>query len=340
MLSIATRRNRRTNSWYTIVGVRDPLGVESMVPIPFDATETELFRLLARQGFPRPPCAADRASFLKQLSQPNDSTISQVVSAPGWISRSTFCTPAGHYSARKVNVVDNFGVSYADHRFAVRGTLDQWLRNVGRPISGNSNAMFSIYAFLAGPIMALLGMETAGFNFVGKSSTGKSTILQIGGSTWGGGGPLGFIRTWLSTRNGLDVIAAMHNECGLGLDEGNLSGETPVEQAKTQFHATYRLSGGEEKVRQTDQQRRALWRFLYQGSTEMPRAELALLAGTTVSSGQLVRMMELHAEAGRGLGVWKEVPSRYTSPSHFSDDIRTKALTYLGWPLKRSSRSW
>jgi hypothetical protein len=48
------------------------------------------------------------------------------------------------------------------------------------------------------------------------------------------------------------MLAAYHSECGLGLDEAKLAGETLEEQAKIQFHATYRLSGGEEKVRRTD----------------------------------------------------------------------------------------
>jgi putative DNA primase/helicase len=119
-------------------------------------------------------------------------------------------------------------------------------------VFGNSTAMFSICAFLASLIMALIGMDTAGFIYVGETSTGKSTALQVGGSVWGGGGPLGFNRTWLSTANGLDMLAAYHSECGLGLDEAKLAGETLEEQAKIQFHATYRLSGGEEKVRRTD----------------------------------------------------------------------------------------
>ena len=47
-------------------------------------------------------------------------------------------------------------------------------------------------------------MEGGGLNFRGPSSIGKTTLLQVGGSVWGGGGLAGYVPTWRTADNGLE----------------------------------------------------------------------------------------------------------------------------------------
>ena len=51
----------------------------------------------------------------------------------------------------------------------------------------------------------------------GASSTGKSTALKVDASVWGN--PTSYCRTWRATSNGLEGLAALHNDGLLILDE-------------------------------------------------------------------------------------------------------------------------
>jgi uncharacterized protein (DUF927 family) len=48
--------------------------------------------------------------------------------------------------------------------------------------------IFAVSAALAGPLLFLCDEQPGGFHFVGSSSTGKTTALQLAGSVLGGGG--------------------------------------------------------------------------------------------------------------------------------------------------------
>ena len=52
--------------------------------------------------------------------------------------------------------------------------------------------------------------------FVGDSSTGKTTIIEIACATWG---RPNFRRSWRATANGMEGAAALFNDCLLALDE-------------------------------------------------------------------------------------------------------------------------
>ena len=59
----------------------------------------------------------------------------------------------------------------------------------------------------------------------GTSSIGKTMILIVAGSVWGGGGMQGYRREWRATLNGLEGVAAMHSDALLALDEmGEIDG--------------------------------------------------------------------------------------------------------------------
>jgi putative DNA primase/helicase len=180
--------------------------------------------------------------------------------------------------------------------------------------------------------MKILRMESGGFHLKGESSMGKSSIIAASGSPWGGGGPLGFAQSYLTTRNALDVIAAAHSDCFLALDETQLGGENRREAAATILHAAYRLSAGEEKARQTDQAARLTWRLTFLGSSEHSLDELARHAGESVSLGQRVRIVDIAADAGRGMGVWEELHGLATTPARFSDLVRERAHEIYGCP--------
>jgi uncharacterized protein (DUF927 family) len=136
---------------------------------------------------------------MQSLGDEKSGQICTVISSPGWVDGQTFSTPHRDYSVGGVPLVHNYGS--VGSGFGTSGTLADWRKHVADPCFGHSLLMFSIAAFLASPLMKIMGLSTVGFNLVGPTSIGKSTVLRVGGSVWGGGGQHGFVRTWHSTMN-------------------------------------------------------------------------------------------------------------------------------------------
>jgi putative DNA primase/helicase len=101
----------------------------------------------------------------------------------------------------------------------VMGSLEEWRDHVSLRCQTNSRLIFALSIAFAAPMLPLLQQEGGGFNFVGPSSTGKTTLLRVSGSAYGGGGKDGFVRSWRLTRNGAEPLAELHNHGLLLLDE-------------------------------------------------------------------------------------------------------------------------
>ena len=96
------------------------------------------------------------------------------------------------------------------------GTLLGWQEGIAAKAINNFLFMLAISSSFAGPMLAKTNSEGGGFHFQGDSSTGKSTLLDAGCSTWGG---QNFKRSWRTTANGMEGAAALFNDCLLALDE-------------------------------------------------------------------------------------------------------------------------
>ncbi len=97
------------------------------------------------------------------------------------------------------------------------GTLDDWKKQVGELCRNNPVLQFAVCSALAGPLLHLLHKTNGGFHYIGDSSCGKTTALNVACSVWGK--PDQFIKTWRATGNGLEGIAALRNDTILILDE-------------------------------------------------------------------------------------------------------------------------
>src|SRR5215470_11186050 len=101
---------------------------------------------------------------------------------------------------------------------------------------------------VAGPILYLLGEESGGVHFYNNSSIGKTTAAVVAGSVWGGGDKDGFIETWRTTDNALELTAAAHNDAFFALDE---IGQC---DPKHLMAVPYLLSNGQSKSRMNKDQ--------------------------------------------------------------------------------------
>ncbi len=186
-------------------------------------------------------------------------------------------------------------------RMTQAGTVDSWQREVAMYCVGNAWLAFAVSAAMAPPLLAISGDESGGVNFVGSSSTGKTTALRVASSVWGGDQ---YLHRWRATSNGLEAIAQQHNDGLLVLDE--LAQVDPREAGAI----AYMLANGTGKHRARRDglaKTAATWRLLFLSAGEIGLADHMREAGKRVRAGQEVRLADIPADAGAGLGIFENL---------------------------------
>jgi uncharacterized protein (DUF927 family) len=216
-----------------------------------------------------------------------------------------------------------------EHFYRSKGTLEEWTENIARPCRGNSRLVYAVSMAFAGPLVRPLGGEGGGTHFVGLSSLGKSITQRIAGSVCGGGnGAFGFGHTWQATMAGLEGTAWLHNDGLLILEE---IGEVidPSKMDKT----LYMLANGGGKIRgapNTGVQHTATWILLFLSSGEKALNETA---EKKVKAGVQIRLLNIPADAGAGMGVFENLHNE-TSAKAFAEKLRKLATSeYYGTAL-------
>ena len=193
----------------------------------------------------------------------------------------------------------------ADNPFKTSGTLAEWQEHVGRCCVGNSRLVLFVSATFASALLHMTDTESGGLHLVDSSSRGKTTTATVAGSVCGGGGIRGCLCSWRATANGLEGIAVAHNDAPLILDE--ISQCEPKEVAA----AAYMLANGAGKGRagKTGASRKsAEWRILFLSTGEFTLADKIREDGKTrVTAGQLVRVVDIPADAGAGYGLFEDL---------------------------------
>lgn len=211
--------------------------------------------------------------------------------------------------------------------FHAAGTLECWRDGVAARARGNSRLMLALCAAFAAPLLELCGMESGGFNFTGQSSSGKTTSLVTAASVWGKGASSGgYVQNWRATSNGLEGLAALHSDALLCLDE---IGQAP---GRTIQEAAYMLANGMGKGRafQDGSMRAAkTWRLLVLSTGEVGLAEKIREEGGRVRAGQSVRLIDVPADAGAGLGIFENLHG-FVGPQAFADALKRAAATDYG----------
>lgn len=217
-------------------------------------------------------------------------------------------------------------------KYARRGTVQKWRGGVAAKAHGNPLLMFALSCGFAAPLLRLLAAEGGGFHFRGASSSGKSTLLVAAGSIWGGdpkGSNIGFGHPWRATDNALENLAQAHNDGLLCLDEF-----TQVE-AQAAGAAAYMLANGEGKRRSRPDATarpgvRWLLLFLSSGEDGLAGHVASGPRPGRVAAGQELRLLDIAADAGAELGIWKTLDESET-PARRSEAIKAAALADYGY---------
>lgn len=197
-----------------------------------------------------------------------------------------------------------------------QGTAQNWRQSVATLAAGNSRFVFAISAAFAGPLLALTGEHSGGFHFRGASSSGKSTALKLAASVWGK--PKQYMRLWRSTLNGLEGLAALHNDGVLILDE--IGQMNPAEAGE----AAYMLSNEQGKARAGRNGmavKSQKWRLLFLSAGEEALSSVMAQAGKKMTVGQEIRFADIEADSGCSMGMVEALHGRAHSGALIADAL-------------------
>ncbi|WP_460109325.1 DUF927 domain-containing protein [Pseudomonas sp. H3_E06] len=207
------------------------------------------------------------------------------------------------------------------------GTLEQWQEQIGALCIGNHRLAFVVSVAFAGPLLNMLGHESGGFHLYGDSSGGKTTHLQVAASVYGG--PR-VVRSWRSTDNALESIAAAHSDGLLVLDEIGMCDPRIIGET------VYMLGNGTGKARANDRGQAGRqvqeWRLLFLSTGEKTLAQHMAEANKELKAGMEVRMLAVPADASKGLGMF-DVLSGFDDAATLSDALKARVAKYYGTPL-------
>ena len=272
------------NEWGLMLEWIDPDGKKHAWAMPVEVLfrqGSDWYSTLASGGwFGNPSTRSKLAAFLSTVRPLRRI---RCVLRTGWHD-AVYVLPGSVYGETEEDVALQSSQHTGLYRTA--GTLEGW-REIAELCVGNSRLSFALCAAFAGPLLRLAGLEGGGFSFEGGSSSGKTTALQIAASVWGGPE---HVRSWRATDNGLEGIAALHNDNVLILDEmGQVNGRVLAECA-------YMLANGQGKGRSNRAGgvcRSRSWRLLFLSSGELGLSDKLAENGLKSRGGQEVRFVGL-----------------------------------------------
>ena len=109
-------------------------------------------------------------------------------------------------------------ISQYAKKFSQGGNLAGYQCNVLRRASYSSRLMTGIALALLAPLARGLSLEIGGLNFIGNAGLGKTTILRVAGSFYGGGS-VPYFMPWLMTDNAPETLGLAFCDLPLLLDE-------------------------------------------------------------------------------------------------------------------------
>jgi putative DNA primase/helicase len=293
----ARTRELDGNEWGYLLVFYDPLGNPKQwaMPARFLAGDGGEYRTVLLSMGLRVGTTARARNLLTQYIQTRQPVeFASCTAKIGW-HRGAFVLPhktLGEGVERVVYQTEG-GVN---NTFSEKGLVADWIARVGALCAGNSRLVFAVSCAFAGPLLRPASVESGGFHLRGDSSSGKTTALKVAASVYGGPS---YLQRWRATDNALEAIAAQHNDCLLILDE--LAQIDP----KLAGECAYMLANEQGKGRATrtgTPRPNHTWRLLFLSAGELGLAAHMAEGMKRIKTGQEVRMVDIPADAGAGLG--------------------------------------
>ena len=326
----ALTRDQDGGGWGYLLAFADPLGNPKQWAMParmLSGDGGEYRAALLNMGLRIAPTPRARNLLTQFIQTRQPGEFASCTDRVGWHGRA-FVLPRetiGDDAERIVFQSDNA----IENTYRTRGTPEQWRDRVGALCAGNSRLLFAVACAFAGPLMRPAGMESGGFHYRGDSSSGKTTALKVAASVYGGPS---YLQRWRATDNALEATAAQHSDGLLILDE--LAQIDP----KTAGECAYMLANEQGKARasRTGTPRpRQSWRLLFLSAGELGLADHMAEGMKRTRTGQEVRMADIPADAGKGLGAFETVRA-FPGGSDFARHLTGQAVACYG----ATGRAW
>ena len=329
---IGSGRSHSSDEWCLLIQFKDPDRVLHHEQISLEALTCDprmVIARLARGGLAVNPRREGQELFCEFLRTRRPKRRIRAASRVGWHGDSYVF--AEDSITQETDPVLYCGSDRADFRTKCAGTLDEWIMHVALKCRGNSRLILFICAAFASVLLKWLEEESAGFHLYGTTTGGKTTTLIVAGSAFGGGHPMGFVRSWRTTENGCELFARQHCDGLLPLDE---LAQIDPKQAQT---VAYTILNGQPKNRMSGEFQRGGgegWRVVVVSSGELTLGDHVATVGGQVRGGQVVRMLDVPADAKCGMGVFEDLHGAAT-PADFAREISSAARQYYGTPIRR-----
>ena len=207
-----------------------------------------------------------------------------------------------------------------------RGTLAEWQEQVARYAVGNHRLGLYLSAAFAPPLLDVANEPSGGLHLHGGSQTGKTTVLYCGASVWGRADTSGQIRTWRATGNGMEGVAAETCDALLPLDE---IGMVDAREAGEIVYSLANESGKARAGRDGSARARRTWRTVFLSTGEVPLSVKMGERGAAPMAGQEVRLANIPADAGAGLGVFQKLHGKADGTA-LAVHLREATRSYYG----------
>jgi putative DNA primase/helicase len=324
---VAMIRDQHSGQWGKLLQWQDPDGHFHEWAMPMAALQSdgaEVRREFAAGGLEMSNVPRLRDALIGYLNETKTDVRARGVSRTGWyraIDGHVFVLPDQAIGA-SIEVL-RYQSANTSRAYSVMGTFDGWRTEVAALCAGNSRCVLAMSVGFASLLLEFSGLESGGFNFKGSSSTGKTTALAAAASVFGGPD---YINRWRATSNGVESLAALHNDTLLILDE--LAQVDPKEAGEI----AYMLANGQGKQRSAktgDAKHRQSWRLLFLSAGEIGLAQHMADGGKKAKAGQEVRLVDLEADAGHGLGLFDALHDHVDGAS-LSTAIKAGATRHYG----------
>ena len=324
-------RDQDGGGWGYLLSFADPLGNVKTWAMParmLSGDGAEYRAYLLAQGVRISTAQRARNLMTQYLQSRKPDTFTTCTDRIGWHGRA-FVLPRETFGDDAERIVFQSDAAM-ENTFTQRGTVEQWRDRVGALCVGNSRLAFAVAFAFAGPLLRVAGVESGGFHFRGGSSTGKTTALKVAASVNGGAN---YLQRWRTTDNALEAIAAQHCDALLVLDE--LAQVDP----KTAGECAYMLANEQSKARATRNgapRPRLSWRLLFLSAGELGLSDHMAEGMRRARTGQEIRMADVPADAGAGLGMLETLHGIDGGGPAFSRQIVEAAGRCYGAP----GRAW
>ncbi|WP_448192724.1 DUF927 domain-containing protein [Azospirillum sp. sgz301742] len=319
---VAETRDTAGGSWGVLLKWKDHDGREHEWAMPralLAGDGTDFRRILLDGGLFVAPGRKAREMLTAYLASVRVKARATCVDRTGWHGRVYVSAGRSYGDTKGERVLLQSAGAATDTK--PRGTFEGWQSEVAALAVGNSRLSFALSAAFAGPLLYLLNAESGGLHFRGASSIGKSSTLYVAASAWGCP-----VHNWRATDNAAEALARAANDALLCLDEMGQGDGRAVDAMG------YMLSNGAGKARMnkdTSARPVTTWRVLFVSTGEIGLAEKVAETGRKTKAGQEVRILDIPADAGAGLGSFEHLHGSPDGDS-FARRVRLATETHRG----------